>query len=81
MSQRVLVIGGAGGIGSALARLIVAAGGRVFLAGRDQVRLETLGAELGVPFGTVVIGRCLRSGTFARRASSFVLSTTISSVR
>ena len=53
MSQRVLVIGGAGGIGSALARLIVAAGGRVFLAGRDQVRLETRGAELGVPFGTV----------------------------
>jgi 3-oxoacyl-[acyl-carrier protein] reductase len=53
VSQRVLVIGGAGGIGSALARLIVAAGGRVFLAGRDQVRLETLGAELGVPFGTV----------------------------
>ena len=53
MSQRVLVIGGAGGIGSALARMIVAAGGRVFLAGRDLVRLEALGADLAMPCGTV----------------------------
>ena len=55
MSQRVLVIGGTGGIGSALARAIVSAGGRVYLAGRDQVRLEALGAELDVPFGTVEV--------------------------
>ena len=53
MSQRVLVIGGAGGIVSALARLIVAAGGRVFLAGRDRARLEALGAELAMPCDTV----------------------------
>ena len=53
MSQRVLVIGGTGGIGAALSRAIVSAGGRVFLAGRDQGRLEALGAELGMPFGTV----------------------------
>jgi NAD(P)-dependent dehydrogenase (short-subunit alcohol dehydrogenase family) len=53
MPQRVLVIGGAGGIGSAVARLVAAAGGQVFLAGRDVDRLEALGAELGAPFGSV----------------------------
>ena len=53
MAQRVLVIGAAGGIGSALVRRLVAAGGKVFLAGRDSTRLETLAAELGMPWGTV----------------------------
>ena len=53
MSQRVLVIGGAGGIGSALARMIVAVGGKVFLAGRDGPRLEALAAELAMPCGNV----------------------------
>ncbi|MBU6222003.1 MAG: SDR family oxidoreductase [Planctomycetes bacterium] len=49
MSQRVLILGGAGGIGSALARILVAAGGRAFLAGRDAAKLEALGSELGMP--------------------------------
>ena len=53
MPQRVLVIGGAGGIGSAVARLVVAGGGTTFLAGRDEARLATLGAELGMPYGIV----------------------------
>ena len=53
MSQRVLVIGGAGGIGSALARMLVGDGAGVFLAGRDQSRLAALGAELGVSHGVV----------------------------
>jgi NAD(P)-dependent dehydrogenase (short-subunit alcohol dehydrogenase family) len=53
MPQRVLVIGGAGGIGSAVARLVTAGAGQVFLAGRDAGRLESLGGELGMPFGTV----------------------------
>jgi 3-oxoacyl-[acyl-carrier protein] reductase len=53
MPQRVLVIGGAGGIGSAVARLVAAGGGQVFLAGRDTDRLAALGAELGAPFGSV----------------------------
>jgi 3-oxoacyl-[acyl-carrier protein] reductase len=46
--ERVFILGGAGGIGSALARLIVARGGRVFLAGRDESKLAALAAELGV---------------------------------
>lgn len=53
MSRRVLVIGAAGGIGSALARRLVAGGGKVFLAGRDATRLEFLAAELSMPWGTV----------------------------
>lgn len=53
MSQRVFILGGGGGIGSTVARLIVAAGGRVFLAGRDAARLEAMATELGMPWGTV----------------------------
>ena len=36
-----------------MARLVVAAGGRVFLAGRDAARLEATANELGMPWGTV----------------------------
>ena len=53
MAQRVIVIGAAGGIGSAHVRRLVAAGGKVFLAGRDATRLEPLAAELGMPWGPV----------------------------
>ncbi len=45
--QRVFILGGAGGIGSALARLVVAGGGSVFLAGRDAGKLAALAADLG----------------------------------
>lgn len=53
MAPRVLIIGGAGGIGGATARSIVASGGRVFLAGRNAPGLSALGAEIGMPSGTV----------------------------
>jgi NAD(P)-dependent dehydrogenase (short-subunit alcohol dehydrogenase family) len=53
MPQRVLVIGGSGGIGSALARQLVQSGAQVFLAGRDPSRLATVADELGMPCGTV----------------------------
>jgi NAD(P)-dependent dehydrogenase (short-subunit alcohol dehydrogenase family) len=42
-----LIIGAAGGIGSALARRLTAAGARVALAGRDRARLDALAATLG----------------------------------
>ena len=51
---RVLVIGAAGGIGSALCREVVRGGGRVFVAGRRREPLETLAGELGE--GCVGIG-------------------------
>ena len=47
MSQRVFIVGGAGGIGAALARSIVDGGGSVFLAGRDAAKLAALADELG----------------------------------
>jgi NAD(P)-dependent dehydrogenase (short-subunit alcohol dehydrogenase family) len=53
MSQRVFFLGGAGGIGAALARQIVDSGGRVFLAGRDAGKLAAIAAELGAAHGTV----------------------------
>lgn len=53
MSERVLILGGGGGIGSAVAKLIVARGGRVFLAGRDVARLQAVATEFGMPWGTV----------------------------
>jgi 3-oxoacyl-[acyl-carrier protein] reductase len=51
--QRVFILGGAGGIGSAVARSIVAGGGQVFLAGRDAPRLEAVAGELGGAWATV----------------------------
>jgi len=53
VEQRVLVIGGAGGIGSSLVRMLVADGASVYLAGRDAIRLQAVAGEVGMPFGTV----------------------------
>ena len=44
--QKVFIIGGAGGIGSAVARQTVADGGKVFLAGRSPDGLQRLATEL-----------------------------------
>jgi NAD(P)-dependent dehydrogenase (short-subunit alcohol dehydrogenase family) len=49
----VLVIGAAGGIGAAVARMIAAGGGSVYLAGRDAAKLAAIGGEIGMPCGTV----------------------------
>jgi len=51
--QRVMILGGSGGIGSAVARLVVAGGGRVFLAGRDAAKLDAVGSELEMPWAAV----------------------------
>lgn len=42
----ILIYGATGGIGSALARMLAAAGRRLILSGRDQDRLSTLGRRL-----------------------------------
>jgi len=52
-SQKVLVVGAAGGVGSAVIRQLVAEGATVFLAGRDGGRLAALGGELGMPHAVV----------------------------
>ena len=51
--QRVFILGGSGGIGTSLARLLVGAGGRVFLAGRNTTGVSSLAAELGMPWAAV----------------------------
>jgi NAD(P)-dependent dehydrogenase (short-subunit alcohol dehydrogenase family) len=42
-----LIIGAAGGVGSALARRLAGAGARLALAGRDRARLDALAGSLG----------------------------------
>jgi NAD(P)-dependent dehydrogenase (short-subunit alcohol dehydrogenase family) len=46
VSKTYIIIGGAGGIGSALARRIAARGDRVHLIGRSEDKLKALGDEL-----------------------------------
>ena len=43
----IVIFGGTGGIGSALARQLTAVGCRIALVARDEGRLESLGRELG----------------------------------
>ena len=47
MADPVVIVGGTGAIGAALARRVAAAGGAVHLVGRDPARLAPLAAELG----------------------------------
>ena len=54
-SAHVLVLGPTGGLGSAIARRLVASGARVSLSGRDGTRLGVLAAELGSACLTTVV--------------------------
>jgi NADP-dependent 3-hydroxy acid dehydrogenase YdfG len=53
-NQVVLVTGATGGIGSAIAKRIVAAGAKVAVSGRDADKLQSLQKELGGEVQTVV---------------------------
>ena len=48
-----IIVGGAGGIGSAVARRLAAQGGRVVLAGRNTTRLEAVASSIGATALTV----------------------------
>jgi NAD(P)-dependent dehydrogenase (short-subunit alcohol dehydrogenase family) len=63
MTGTVLIYGGSGGVGSALARRLVAAGTRVHLAGRNAAALAGLAAELGAGH---TVGDVTDAGFFAR---------------
>lgn len=53
MSAPILIYGGTGGVGSALARRLVAAGRPVHLAARDEAKLAALAAELAAGWTAV----------------------------
>ncbi|WP_020179235.1 SDR family oxidoreductase [Methylopila sp. M107] len=50
MADTILIYGGAGGIGSALARALAAKGAGVHLVGRDEAKLKALADEIGAGF-------------------------------
>lgn len=50
MAEKVLIYGGSGGVGSAIARRLHAAGNALHLAGRNGPALERVAAELGAGF-------------------------------
>ncbi len=52
MAGRIVIVGGTGGIGAALARRLVASGASVHLVARNTGRLSTLAGELGASFAT-----------------------------
>ncbi|MGA7576062.1 MAG: SDR family oxidoreductase [Terriglobales bacterium] len=56
MSSSYVIFGAYGGIGSALCRRLVRKGAKLVLAGRDEVRLAGLAAELGAD--TVCLDAC-----------------------
>jgi NAD(P)-dependent dehydrogenase (short-subunit alcohol dehydrogenase family) len=50
MSENYFLLGAGGGIANALARLLKSHGAQIFLAGRNQAKVETLADELNSPF-------------------------------
>ncbi|MGJ6126871.1 SDR family oxidoreductase [Mycolicibacterium sp. Y3] len=60
--RTVVLIGGASGIGLAVARLITAAGGRVVLGGRNAARLAAAVAELGAGARAQVVDTADQAG-------------------
>lgn len=50
MADTILIYGGSGGIGSALARALTAKGAAVHLVGRDEAKLQALAEETGAGF-------------------------------
>ena len=67
MSDTILIYGGSGGIGQAIARSVKARGDEVHLVGRDQAKLERAAAEIGAGFtvGDVLGGEVFTAATEA----------------
>jgi NAD(P)-dependent dehydrogenase (short-subunit alcohol dehydrogenase family) len=51
--MNIIIIGGAGGIGSALCRMLSQDGAQVFIGGRDEEKLALLASETGAGYSTV----------------------------
>ena len=56
MTLPIIIVGGSGGIGSALARRLAAAGRALHLIGRDTAKLSATAAETGASHATADIG-------------------------
>ncbi len=65
MSQKILIYGGSGGIGSAIGRILHARGYDLHLVGRDETRLSSIARELGA---TTTLGDVNDSTLFSRAA-------------
>jgi NADP-dependent 3-hydroxy acid dehydrogenase YdfG len=52
-NKNVLVAGATGGIGEATVKLLVQSGANVFIAGRNQAKLQALAASLQIPYERV----------------------------
>jgi NAD(P)-dependent dehydrogenase (short-subunit alcohol dehydrogenase family) len=63
MTQKILIYGGSGGIGSAISRVLHARGVELHLVGRDEERLSAIARELGA---TSTLGDVNDSSLFAR---------------
>jgi NAD(P)-dependent dehydrogenase (short-subunit alcohol dehydrogenase family) len=63
MTQKILIYGGSGGIGSAIGRVLHARGYDLHLVGRDEERLAAIAKELGA---TSTLGDVNDSSLFAR---------------
>lgn len=63
MTQKILIYGGSGGIGSAIGRILHARGYELHLVGRDEGRLAAIAKELGA---TSSLGDVNDSSLFAR---------------
>jgi len=55
MQGKVVIVGGTGGVGSALARKLAASGHGLHLVARDAARLSALASELGASFASADI--------------------------
>lgn len=67
MSDTILIYGGSGGIGSAIARAIKARGQEVHLVGRDRGKLEAIATEIGAGF---TVGDVTEAAVFAEAAQA-----------
>jgi NAD(P)-dependent dehydrogenase (short-subunit alcohol dehydrogenase family) len=65
MTQKILIYGGSGGIGSAIGRMLHARGHELHLVGRDEERLAAIARELGA---TSTLGDVNDSSLFTRAA-------------
>ena len=62
MSDTILIYGGSGGMGSAIARAVKARGHAVHLVGRDRAKLEAVASEVGAGF---TVGDVTEADVFA----------------